>query len=464
MADIDAGSFSSVGEYSFIQARGLLTIAGIPAENVVLENTDTNPLVYPEGTPPLAGYLGPGNHHASNTQNAYRFTWMLGQYGVRAPVANRAVLMSYESYNASTFSLDPMNRVPDGSWQGKLSDAISQIAFGGTNYSRAFSGGVGYTTEPGNTAGFAPEFFTAYASGLTLAQAFSLANRATMGIAVGDPLMRINDATDHYKQLGVACSTDAECFSGVCTADDWSSSICQKTDNSCAKWTGFTFGGLSGNDAQKHLRVFDAMPNGSGACDPRLSSENKSTALLTCGNSAWQRTECTGNTQCTYSDGSLLTPYYSKNYPNETFAAQQSNYLGAACRLNNGQQCSQDAQCAGGFCDEDISGVKRCHSTESSCVGGQNGIETASGFSMCADSSNRRGCTNSAWSVAEACQLGCSSGFCKQLGAESITLNLPKNGELYHLALPVDPPSGKIIDIFASSPAVSEIQKWDTQT
>jgi hypothetical protein len=111
---------------------------------------------------------------------------------VRIPVANRAIIDVYESFFAVSFNLRPQS-------QGYIAQAMAPTAFGGSNYSNSFSGGIGTVHEPGGggTVDFG-RLFEQYAKGQTLARAFKNSagvDRYLKSMVVGDPLMTIRDSS-----------------------------------------------------------------------------------------------------------------------------------------------------------------------------------------------------------------------------------------------------------------------------
>lgn len=190
--DLD-NDVSMLGDMDSYIARGKLMSYGISEQNVIIELSNANPLVL-SGT--VVAYGGLGTHH---NQNAQANTGASAPYGyppewayntVRMPVANRAIVDAYESFYAVSFHDRPQG-------QGLIAQAMVPHAFGGSNYSRSFSAGVGTVYEPGG-GGLVPfvSIFSEYLKGHTLAQSFKNVTSSgayPMAMVAGDPLMTIRD-------------------------------------------------------------------------------------------------------------------------------------------------------------------------------------------------------------------------------------------------------------------------------
>jgi hypothetical protein len=140
---------------------------------------------------PLVVYSSWGVHQG------YDSLWIAGNPKVRSNVSNRAVFNSIESWNAATMTGAPNQKRETN--QGLIADAISPIAFGGTNYSNSFSAAFGNIYEPTTTYVVdVGKFFANYAAGLTIAEAFLKSykenNYYSVNTIIGDPLMRIKDS------------------------------------------------------------------------------------------------------------------------------------------------------------------------------------------------------------------------------------------------------------------------------
>ncbi|MCX5697198.1 MAG: hypothetical protein NTU54_04420, partial [Candidatus Omnitrophica bacterium] len=199
LLDIDSkGSYLSECR----DTRDKLRLLGIDQNNISIEQTNTNPL---KVSKKLVAYGGMGSHHEENTPEAYGAYWLgddsttvaVEKPAIYADVADRAIIDAYESYFGVTATL--------GAWesplgQGKISQAFQPNTFGGNEYSRSFSGGVGTVAEP-LVPGLVKFYniFPEYASGKTFAESFlsssfdSSGLQSLFGMAIGDPLMRLQD-------------------------------------------------------------------------------------------------------------------------------------------------------------------------------------------------------------------------------------------------------------------------------
>ncbi|KKS34107.1 MAG: hypothetical protein UU95_C0017G0022 [Parcubacteria group bacterium GW2011_GWC2_42_12] len=443
---------NDIWEEEFATASKFLSAtAGIPQNNIVLEKTDVAPLDLSALGGPVVGYYGFGTHHPN-----YFFDWALRL--VKAPVANRAVITAYESFNGNTFSIDPYTpwsvylRATDESYFSKPPDFISSIAFGGTNYSRSFSGGYGNVYEPGPPgADHAEDFFLSYASGMTLAEAFFNTWESPNNIAWGDPLMRITDSTDNSKPNGLACADNSECRLGSqCLADDLGFKFCFTPENGSCLFA-------RPRDPTPELRLYNiSAPNGGTICESADPYGNgKSLATLSCSNSEWRRTACAPGGQCGYT-----------TTPNVYYDYLVGSFAGASCKSVIGQECTVDADCSNAYCDADMSGVKRCHTTASSCAGGEAGNAVPNGAYACAtDQRYKAQCNNAVWSSQTQCQNGCRFGSCLEdfYNPATHAFNLMPQRS-YFLTLPVNTGSKKISEVFINPlPGVS-LKLWGTQT
>lgn len=184
---------SVIGDKDSLNTRSRLMSFGIAGPNVVIENTNTNPLYF-EGT--VVGYAGLGTHHNQDAQPnlgasppfGYPSEW--AKRSLNMSVANRAVIDAYESYYALSYHDRPQG-------QGLIAHAMTPTAFGGSNYSRSFAGGVGTVSEPGGPGVIKfEEIFPEYMKGHTWAQSFKNAAPYAsypMGMVVGDPIMTLRD-------------------------------------------------------------------------------------------------------------------------------------------------------------------------------------------------------------------------------------------------------------------------------
>jgi len=144
--------------------------------------------------------------------------------------------------------------------------------------------------------------------------------------------------TNGLKMLGEACTTNAECFSGICVAGN----IC----------------GLSvGDTCGAHY-----------PCSTKLCFNNVCT---TCnGNSQCDSKECFSNTNCAIPPGELCTPSLMNPAP---VCMTGTTCQGQLCKLPAGAACINNASCDG-FCDQVTKTCSPC-ATSAQCNGGtcQNG-------------------------------------------------------------------------------------------
>ncbi len=440
LLDRDEDSFS-VNEAEVLFAEAALLGNKIPQQNIVIERTNAKPVVV---SGEIAGYFGPGIHH----QN-YSERWMDTDPSINAGVANRAILTSYESFNAVSFAANPV--AGEGrAGQGLLADAFSPNAFGGTNYSRSFSGAVGNVDEPGlQNVMFANDLFGAYSGGLTLGESFlaSIKDKTeryggiidfpaifSKNIAVGDPLMRVTDSAQNLKPNGAECSSANECSSGNCDPDNAGAKKCHFVQNACP--TNDTQTIITGNAAYHASGFYTEIQNGDGACV-------NSNTLKVCNNSNFQiQQSCPANFECS-----------------RKFEAPAYLTL-SRCRLKNGQICNSASECNGGSCSADITGTKRCHQDyppEGRCVINATGEETDNGLFACIDDNRKQKCSNGSWSAMETCPAGCQNGLCVGGHAEGNNKWALKAGITYPLTLPVIPPSRSLNDLFKNAPNSSKI-------
>ncbi|MGV8162327.1 MAG: choice-of-anchor Q domain-containing protein [Candidatus Nanoarchaeia archaeon] len=81
--------------------------------------------------------------------------------------------------------------------------------------------------------------------------------------------------------------------------------------------------------------------------------------------------------------------------------------------LESGDVCLDDADCSGGNCDFDFSGVKRCHGDSSACIVSEEGLEVLNGSSWCVNQYLLKDCSNSLWLGAQNVSAGkvCQNGL-----------------------------------------------------
>ena len=166
---------------------GMLANLGIDTNNLYVNMTGSSPVIFPHT---LVAYGGQGQHEG------YGANWVTKPAIQADGVANRAIIDAYESY----FAITATDGAHPETGQGTISQALSPHAFGGTNYSKSFSGGVGTVFEP-STAGLVMFYamFDSYASGKTLAESFQASSVNSPGVGllkgmvIGDPLMTLED-------------------------------------------------------------------------------------------------------------------------------------------------------------------------------------------------------------------------------------------------------------------------------
>jgi hypothetical protein len=170
-----------------MDAKNGLINSGIKSTNIKINKNDATATTTTIIDDYIVAYNGWGVWKGYNTN------WLSSGKTVEAFVANRAIIDVYESYFGIS---NTKGAISTG--QSRIAEALMSGAFGGENYSRSFSGGVGTVTEP-NVQGLVRfnRFASAYARGLTFAESFLYAVQneiSPMGIAIGDPLMRLQDS------------------------------------------------------------------------------------------------------------------------------------------------------------------------------------------------------------------------------------------------------------------------------
>ncbi|MFA6315166.1 MAG: hypothetical protein WC648_02245 [Candidatus Paceibacterota bacterium] len=164
-------------------AYKIMLDAGMSSESIITEKTATYPVTI---NATIVGYGGQGVHHG------YTKDWAAKVPAINVEVSNRAILSVYESWFA--VSANKLRRPTLD--QGSIYDAISPEAFGGENYSKSFSGGMGTVFEPyiGGVVTWY-DLFTNYWMGKTLGETWLASTYMNRHIAmsVGDPIMRLYD-------------------------------------------------------------------------------------------------------------------------------------------------------------------------------------------------------------------------------------------------------------------------------
>jgi hypothetical protein len=411
----------SLDIYNLQKAETFLLNSGIKSESIILEDTNNRPLIY-DGE--IVAYEGSGAYHSN-----YNGGLWITSGNFNFSVSNRSILTSYESFNGITFTGNYSH--PDympQAWQGKIADAIVDVAFGGNNYSRSFSGAIGYVEEPGTEVCHADIMMSGYVNGLTLAETsmacwnylWTSNLRGTLdynarGIAIGDPLMRIND---NMKQgVGMFCNENSDCFAGFCNYDRNWTKRCHANKDNCVN-------GASGEISGFSLENLETT-NNNIYCFNSIDYRK-------CEDGNWQNSEnCGKNNFCYYDSLSGLSECKHK-------------IQGSACEKN--EDCSYGL--FSGKCDEDLEGIKRCHFDSKGCIANEDGIEVSSNDYVCTDDKHRKKCLSNIWQDETLCENGCENGICKIVGNYiNYTILLEKNNS-YYLSLPLEPESKLINNIF----------------
>lgn len=166
---------------SGIQAEKLLKVIGVPANNIVNNRANLYPFKVDRN---VVAYGGTGRWH-----DKYGLRWIVESPAIDMEVSNRAVISAYESFFAVSANALRISTLDAGT----IADALRPNAFGGKDYSRSFSGGVGTVAEPFSYGVVSwSRFFTDYASGRNLASSFIRSSKGKpMLMAIGDPLMSL---------------------------------------------------------------------------------------------------------------------------------------------------------------------------------------------------------------------------------------------------------------------------------
>jgi hypothetical protein len=380
LLDRDTDGFS-VREGFIVSMRDKLLSRGVNTTNILRETTDQFPLSFPQY--PLVGYFGPGTHHSN-----YPSGWIASHPAIRAPVLNRSILTSIESFNA--YSVTGSASTAHDAGQGKLVDAFTANTFGGSQYSNAFAGAFGNVDEPTLGGILAPSiFFTRYVSGLTFAESFlssvghhdfgegffSSTGYLTKSIAIGDPLMRITD--EPGLSLGALCSTNSDCRSNSCGIDFQGIPRCKIDSMSCS----YNFEGSS-------------VRSGRNTCV-------NTTTLQQCVNGLWAvPTSCSPHQECLSKEANVLKESYE-----------------GECLTSFGGLCTSNSECASNICTPDLQGIPRCGFPGSLyCIQGNRtvGTNTMNNSFACFTDTARKQCVNGLWSSPLSCNGGCSNGLCSE--------------------------------------------------
>jgi len=322
---------------------------GVPSERIIVDFDLAKPISI-DGE--VIAYLGPGKYHAG---------YGLGSWAVQAGnfefnVSPRAFVNSIESYNGVTFTGDPLNRESiDVGDHGKVADSTSSYAFGGQDYNRSFSGGIGNVAEP-KTGGVSKSHnnYVAYYNGLTFAESvFSgwmwlhARHNGGRGVLSGDPLMRLYD--EFKLGLGNECVENGDCFSNLCSLDFNGIKRCNLNETVCS------FGdSLFIRDLESPLNeVF--QPNGSSFCI-------NDSSFYYCNLGSWEVKHVGDSKYVCINITEVHAPFPDK-----------TNHSGVPLRLTEfkykyNSPCNVDEECSSNVCSEDILGVKRCNVGQFSCV------------------------------------------------------------------------------------------------
>lgn len=430
IADTDTG-VGVVKEEDLLMTKDSLIVAGIPESNIILERTNKPNIT---DTREIIGYGGPGSHHRGGPETNYtNYTRYWIMEAIDFPVSNKAIMTSYESTNAMTFTGQP-DKYRTSS-QDIIADAFHSNSTLGTHYSRSFSGAAGTVREPTlYGVNKIDRFFGAYANGLTLAESIlsgGVPDGNSVGIqsiTVGDPLMTLFD-TDK-KINGYSCNQDSDCYSGNCDSNPSGTKSCHANAENCVRDT------------------FKETLSGNSIC----LNDNE---IIDCVNSVWQnRLTCSSEKKCSAEPdnsnyNSLLEDYLSRN---------------SSCRYTFGYECNQDSDCYGtkydgGNCDADLTGIKRCHQRAVYCPI-DSVSEAMSNSYRCFNESSKVFCQSGVWSNEKIyCEKGCENGLC--IGKDEIFIpdtafNFSK-GSLSALTLPLIPANKSINEILKYPPWGSNI-------
>ena len=405
--------------------------AGVNEENIIRNYDNSIPIITNKN---VIGYYGPGKYHTGYGGGL----WITKTGLFNFNVSNRAIMGSLESYNATTFTGDNTHPTEmKNSNHGKIADAITKESFGGNNYSNSFSGAGGHIEEPYHPGELNITYlFPAYASGLTLGEAY-LAAHGTMWrhIMIGDPLMRINNSTNNKRKALAICENDLQCESNDCaeTLRGESLSIsnkhCKAHEENCL----FAYGSIS-SATPREIR------NGNSYCDGG--------DIYTCINGNWiLNTNENKKCKTSYLNLESSIAFYDYN---------------AELKLDTGEICKSNDECYGDICSEDINGIKRCHSTASSCIKGNVPGETDNGSTICINENEKIMCDNGEWKINEKilCEGGCINGKCEgEIFRDNKFYFLA--GKKYTITIPSNIGITKISDLFVNPPIRTKVYTYN---
>tara|TARA_Y100000310_G_scaffold255850_1_gene263468 strand:+ start:9751 stop:13023 length:3273 start_codon:yes stop_codon:yes gene_type:complete len=406
----------SIAENVLNDSGTWLMASGISADNIILEDSDSIP-ISTDGE--VVAYVGPGNYHV----NYGGGNWIYETDNFDFDVSNRSFMSSHESFNGVSFKENPY--YVENSYQGKIAQAFSENAFGGSNYSRSFAGAMGYVAEPGANDDRLSRFVIAYANGMTFAESamsgwtnlWSNSKYSGRGIAVGDPLMRLYDADK--VGLRMNCSDDSDCFTGSCNIDLDGTKRCSSEKSVCINSDEIVY---SVGSWISRLENFETASEASVCFNDSHSAY--------CDNGIWNELESCGEGFCSSVSGE--------------------------CRQSTvGSECSSDSDCEidGNpfFCGIDYFGLERCRSDATGCVVSSLGEEVPNGDYYCVNETHRSQCIDLNWSeVLEECDNYCNDGLCMPNTIVNYTFNITE-GVWFSFSLPIKPLSPLINRIFSNA-------------
>lgn len=430
--------------------------SGINSSNIFLDETNfkynlPGDVIY---------YYGSGSYHkgypwltASGCNYGYG-CWITTPNLFNFNVSNRAIFTSSESWNAENFFGNSNHTGMTGAspGQGKIIDSFSPNTFGGVNYSRSFSGALGYVNEPyGNPLSMNWAYL--YSSGLTLGEVYLASNPylydsnpvesrgaplagLTAVIAVGDPLMRLNENPIIKKGMGANCSIDEECLGGKCVGDINGDKFCF---NSNGEGCLLSVCGNSKN-AYNCLDFNIAASSYSGLIERLVILDKGISRCANYSNIAF----CDG-TNWIYSPCVSGSCEVSREYWNNNSCSSQS-LPGGVCNTN--EDCLSSFMGFRGYCSSDLEGVKRCHFDRAACVIDSTGNAIPSNHSYCLDSNRKILCKNATWSEVSFCENGCLEGFCIFNNSEEFTFDKLLPGEFAYYAIPLIPEKNTLNSLF----------------
>jgi len=440
--------------------RNLLINSKVNDSNIFLETSNfkynlSGDVIY---------YYGSGSYHRgypwrSNLGCNYGYgCWITTPGLFDFNVSNRAIMSSMESWNAENFFGNSNHTGMTGAspGQGKIIDSFAPNAFGGTNYSRSFSGALGYVDEPYANP-LSHNWAYLYSSGLTLGEVYLAGNPylydtnpvlsqgapiacLTGVIAVGDPLMRLSDEPITKKGVGASCLLDSECLAGKCVADLNGDKFCFNSFGEkcllsiCGKSnaTGFTFSSKCSD--------FNYYSEYSGIKDKIFTIDK--------GNS-----KCLDYSTIAFCDGSnwiySLCDSGSCGSSNEIYSNNSCNSKSLI-----GRSCQDDNFCASysagylSYCDLDLQGINRCHFDKNACIVDSTGETIPAGHSYCLDSKRKISCENATWKEISICEDDCSEGFCTFNNSEEFVFEELLPGETAYYSIPLIPEKNTINSFF----------------